>query len=121
MSTFGAPDGVASVNATPRSASAAATWAVLAMLSTPSSAARASAYALATPREQPAIAAANPTKLEAMNALVARHQGERILVMGTYLEPLRAAARPLQRPLLPRRPHLQRGHGVRSSPCPSCE
>jgi DNA excision repair protein ERCC-3 len=64
------------------------------------SSARASGYALAQPREQPAIAAANPTKLEAMRTLVARHEGERILVMGTYLEPLRAAAKLLGAPLV---------------------
>ena len=64
------------------------------------SAARSSAYALAAPREQPAIAAANPTKLDAMRTLVARHEGERILVMGTYLEPLRAAASALGAPLV---------------------
>ncbi len=51
------------------------------------------AYDLASPREQPRVAAQNPAKLVAMNALVQRHAGERILVMGTYLEPLAAAAR----------------------------
>lgn len=59
------------------------------------STARAAVYASAEPRAQPAIAAANPAKLLAMHALVARHAGERILVMGTYLEPLRIAAREL--------------------------
>ena len=61
---------------------------------------RAAAYDLAAPREQPAIVAANPTKLAAMQALVERHAGERILVMGTYVEPLRAAARALGAPLI---------------------
>jgi DNA excision repair protein ERCC-3 len=61
---------------------------------------RAAAYAVASPRDQPAIAAANPTKLDAMKQLVERHAGERILVMGTYVEPLRAAARELGAPLV---------------------
>jgi DNA excision repair protein ERCC-3 len=58
------------------------------------------AYANSAPREQPALAAANPAKLDAMQALVERHLGERILIMGTYLEPLRAAARALDAPLI---------------------
>jgi len=49
-------------------------------------------YDVSEKREQPRIAAANPAKLAAMTALVERHAGERILVMGTYLEPLKAAA-----------------------------
>jgi DNA excision repair protein ERCC-3 len=57
-------------------------------------------YAIALPREQPRIAAENPAKLTAMAALVERHLGERILIMGTYLEPLRAAARRLGAPLV---------------------
>jgi len=57
-------------------------------------------YAIAPPREQPRIAAENPAKLTAMAALVERHLGERILIMGTYLEPLRAAARRLGAPLV---------------------
>ncbi len=58
------------------------------------------AYASATPREQPRIAAANPTKLDAMRLLVERHEGERILVMGTYVAPLRDAAKALGAPLI---------------------
>ncbi|CAN5753226.1 helicase-associated domain-containing protein [soil metagenome] len=61
---------------------------------------RSTAYAVAGPRERPVIAAANPTKLRAMQALVERHAGERILVMGTYVEPLRAAAAELGAPLI---------------------
>lgn len=57
-------------------------------------------YAVAAPREQPRIAAENPAKLTAMAALVERHLGERILVMGTYLDSLRAAARALGAPIL---------------------
>lgn len=61
---------------------------------------RSTAYASASLREQPRIAAANPTKLLAMKALVERHEGERILVMGTYVAPLREAARQLAAPLI---------------------
>jgi DNA excision repair protein ERCC-3 len=57
-------------------------------------------YAVAPPREQPRIAAENPAKIAAMMALVERHVGERILVMGTYLDSLRAAARELGAPLI---------------------
>jgi DNA excision repair protein ERCC-3 len=53
---------------------------------------RSAAYAVAAPREQPRIAADNPTKLAAMHALIERHAGERILIMGTYLDALRVAA-----------------------------
>ncbi len=66
----------------------------------PMPAALATEYAAAAPREQPRIAADNPAKLRAMSALCERHAGERILVMGTYLEPLRAAARVLGAPLI---------------------
>jgi DNA excision repair protein ERCC-3 len=64
------------------------------------SAARANAYALAEPRVQPRIAADNPGKLAAMRVLVERHAGERILVMGTYLEALKRAAAELGAPLI---------------------
>ena len=60
----------------------------------------ADAYAVASPREQPRIAAENPAKMAAMAALVERHVGERILVMGTYLESLRVAAKALGAPLI---------------------
>jgi DNA excision repair protein ERCC-3 len=70
---------------------------------------RSTAYALAEPRQQPAIAAASSTKLAAMKVIVERHQGERILVMGTYLAPLREAATLLGSPLVTGdMPHAQR-------------
>jgi DNA excision repair protein ERCC-3 len=73
------------------------------------SSARASAYALAGPREQPRIAAANPTKLAAMRTLIDRHAGERVLVMGTYLESLKQAAAELDAPLVSgATPHRER-------------
>jgi DNA excision repair protein ERCC-3 len=64
------------------------------------SAERAAAYAIAEPRDQPRIAALGPAKLAAMERLVERHAGERILVMGTYLEPLADAAKRLGAPLI---------------------
>ena len=63
-------------------------------------AALAASHAIAPPREQPRVAAANPAKLAATATLIERHLGERILVIGTYLEPLRAAAQSLGAPLL---------------------
>ncbi len=69
----------------------------------------ATAYAVAEPRAQPVIAAANPAKLQALKALVERHAGERILVMGTYLSSLRAAAAALGAPLITgATPHRER-------------
>lgn len=73
------------------------------------SAGRADAHAIAEPRARPAIAAANPTKLAAMRMLVERHAGERILVMGTYLDSLRQAATELGAPLVTgATPHKER-------------
>lgn len=57
-------------------------------------------YACAEARDQPRIAAENPAKLAAVTALVERHVGERILVMGTYLDSLRIVAKALGAPLL---------------------
>jgi DNA excision repair protein ERCC-3 len=70
---------------------------------------RAAAYALAEAREQPRIAALGPAKLAAMERLVERHSGERVLVMGTYLEPLAEAAKRLGAPLITgTTPHAER-------------
>ena len=48
-------------------------------------------YARASEREQPRIAGENPRKLEALKTLVDRHAGDRVLVIGSYLEGLAAA------------------------------
>lgn len=66
----------------------------------PMSSARNLVYASAAPREQPRIAAANPNKIAAAKLLAERHAGERTLVMGTYVEPLREAAAALGAPLI---------------------
>lgn len=58
------------------------------------------AYAHATQREQPRIAAENPVKLGLLRELLERHAGDRVLVLGTYLESLRAASSALGLPLV---------------------
>ena len=69
----------------------------------------ASTYAAAPPAEQPRIAAANPSKLGALVELFRRHEGDRMLVMGSYLEPLAAGARALSLPLVTgSTPHAER-------------
>lgn len=51
------------------------------------------AYASSPLREQPRIAADNPNKLRALGAIADRHLGDRLLVLGTYLESLAAAGK----------------------------
>lgn len=55
-------------------------------------------YAQADAHGQARIAAENPIKLEALATIAARHAGDRILVLGTYLDGLHAAARLLGAP-----------------------
>jgi DNA excision repair protein ERCC-3 len=50
------------------------------------------AYTRASRREQPALAAENPEKLSVLERLLARHEGEPTLVLGTYLDQLEEAA-----------------------------
>lgn len=57
-------------------------------------------YALAEPREKYRIAAENPRKLEVLRRLVARHADDHVLIIGQYLEQLRAAATMLDAPLI---------------------
>ncbi|MGE0785090.1 MAG: DNA repair helicase XPB [Sandaracinaceae bacterium] len=57
-------------------------------------------YAHAEPREQPRIAGENPAKLSALRTIAERHVGDRLLVLGTYLEPLRAAGALLNAPVV---------------------
>jgi DNA excision repair protein ERCC-3 len=58
------------------------------------------AYAHAERREQPRVAGENPKKLDALRVLYDRHAGDRMLVIGSYLEPLAAAARLGEAPLV---------------------
>ena len=58
------------------------------------------AYATAELREQPRIAGENPSKLRALADLAERHNGDHVLVLGSYLDPLREAGRILDCPVL---------------------
>ncbi len=57
-------------------------------------------YALADNRTQFAIAATDPAKLPVVEQLIARHPGDQVLVIGTYLNQLEQAAQRLNAPLL---------------------
>jgi DNA excision repair protein ERCC-3 len=57
-------------------------------------------YAVAEKREKFRIASENPAKLELVRALLARHRGEPTLVIGMYLDQLRAVAEGLGIPIL---------------------
>ncbi len=57
-------------------------------------------YAGADRREQYHIAATNPAKMQALRALLERHQDDRVLVMGMYLDQVEAVARELNAPLI---------------------
>jgi DNA excision repair protein ERCC-3 len=57
-------------------------------------------YASAEKRQQYRVAATNPTKLLAMQALLERHRDDRVLVIGQYLDQLDEVATVLGAPLL---------------------
>lgn len=57
-------------------------------------------YASAERREQPRIAGENPLKLTLLAELAERHAGDRVLVLGSYLEPLAAAGSLLGAPVI---------------------
>ena len=66
-------------------------------------------YANAPSREQPRIAGENPLKLKLLRELVARHDGDRVLVLGSYLDPLRAAGQLIEAPVVTgETPHQER-------------
>ncbi|MEL6429111.1 MAG: DNA repair helicase XPB [Planctomycetota bacterium] len=58
------------------------------------------AYATAGARSQFRIASENPRKTPVVEELVAQHGGERVLVIGQYLDQLRELAKALDAPLL---------------------
>ncbi|MEM9188574.1 MAG: DNA repair helicase XPB [Myxococcota bacterium] len=58
------------------------------------------AYSVASMREQPRVAGENPDKLRVLAEIFERHGGDRILVIGTYLELLRAASKLLRIPII---------------------
>ena len=57
-------------------------------------------YAAADARNKFRIASENPSKLEVIDRLVARHQGAHVLVIGQYIDQLHALARHLGAPLI---------------------
>lgn len=57
-------------------------------------------YASATSRSQFRLASENPAKDGVVAALVRRHEGERILVIGQYIDQLRRLSKELDAPLL---------------------
>ena len=57
-------------------------------------------YAMAGAREQSVLAATDPAKLPVVEQLVAKHPDDQVLVIGTYLDQLEAAAALLDAPLL---------------------
>lgn len=66
-------------------------------------------YDTAPLADQPRIAANNPLKQRALQDLARRHSGDRLLVLGTYLEPLERAGRALGIPVVTgRTPHAER-------------
>lgn len=57
-------------------------------------------YATAGAKAKPRVAAENPRKESVVRELLARHEGEAVLVIGTYVEHLAALAAALDLPLL---------------------
>jgi DNA excision repair protein ERCC-3 len=57
-------------------------------------------YALAESKMQFPIAATDPAKLDIVEAVIAKHPGDQVLVIGTYLDQLDQAAKRLNAPLL---------------------
>ncbi|MEK3730999.1 DNA repair helicase XPB [Paenibacillus sp. FSL M8-0334] len=66
-------------------------------------------------REQYRLAAENPAKLELIKALVRRHPGAQILIIGQYLNQLTAIAQQLQVPLISGQMPQQRRHELYAS------
>ncbi len=57
-------------------------------------------YAAAPARQQFRLASENPAKMPMIRQLVGEHAGERVLVIGQYIDQLRSIARELDAPLL---------------------
>ncbi|MDR9506557.1 DEAD/DEAH box helicase [Brevibacillus agri] len=58
------------------------------------------AYAHATARQKFRIAAENPKKLDVVKKLLERHEGDRVLIIGQYVDQLEQMATALQLPLI---------------------
>lgn len=57
-------------------------------------------YALASSRDKFRIASENPAKLYVLDELLARHRGDRVLIIGQYLDQLHRIARQTQAPII---------------------
>ena len=57
-------------------------------------------YVLASQRAQFRLAAENPAKLDCLETLLARHEGDRVIVIGQYLDQLELVRRRIQAPLI---------------------
>ena len=57
-------------------------------------------YALANGREKFRIASENPRKLDLVHELLARHSGDRVLIIGQYLDQLNYIARETKAPII---------------------
>jgi DNA excision repair protein ERCC-3 len=58
------------------------------------------AYAYATPREKYRIAAENPRKMDVVKQLLSRHEHDRVLIVGQYVQQLEQVAEALQAPII---------------------
>ncbi|MGV2720178.1 UNVERIFIED_CONTAM: helicase-related protein, partial [Klebsiella pneumoniae] len=58
------------------------------------------AFAHATARQKFRIAAENPKKLDVVKKLLERHEGDRVLIIGQYVDQLEQMATALQLPLI---------------------
>jgi DNA excision repair protein ERCC-3 len=67
------------------------------------------AYALTEDREKYRVAAENPRKVDIVRALIERHAGDQVLIIGQYLDQLKQLAQLLEAPLLTgKTPNAQR-------------
>jgi DNA excision repair protein ERCC-3 len=67
------------------------------------------AYTHAADRDRPRIAGENPAKFDALQSLADRHAGDRVLVIGSYLESLSVAGKLLGAPVITgETPHAER-------------
>ncbi len=57
-------------------------------------------YVLASRRSQFRLAAENPAKLDCLETLLAKHAGDRVIVIGQYLDQLERVRRRIQAPLI---------------------
>jgi DNA excision repair protein ERCC-3 len=57
-------------------------------------------YVLASQRSQFRLAAENPAKLDCLETLLAKHEGDRVIVIGQYLDQLELVRRRIQAPLI---------------------